>query len=42
MNVLPITREGGLLAKLRSMFGADAQAEAIGTWMDPACCVEPR
>ena len=27
MNVLPITREGGLLAKLRSMFGADAQIQ---------------
>jgi hypothetical protein len=27
MEVLPITREGGLLAKLRSMFGADAQIQ---------------
>lgn len=27
MNVLPITREGGLLAKLRSMFGGDAQIQ---------------
>ena len=27
MNVLPITREGGLLAKLRSMFGSDAQIQ---------------
>jgi len=27
MNVLPITREGGLLAKLRGMFGGDAQIQ---------------
>lgn len=27
MNVLPITREGGLLAKLRGMFGAEAQIQ---------------
>ena len=27
MNVLPITREGGLLAKLRAMFGPEAQIQ---------------
>lgn len=27
MNVLPITREGGLLAKLRGMFGPEAQIQ---------------
>ncbi len=27
MNVLPITREGALLAKLRTMFGSDAQIQ---------------
>jgi len=27
MNVLPITREGALLSKLRAMFGADAQIQ---------------